>query len=118
MFGSHAIEHGSSRSSRWLRERRVRVALTIAAVEGLLYLVGALSWWLVVLLAAVGILLWAYAGRTSRSDALRQVTWIFAVSQVLVILVPPVFQLVKWAAITMVVLLAVGALVVLLRKRP
>lgn len=118
MFSSAPIEHGSSRGSRWLRERRLRVALAIAAVEGLLYLVGALSWWLVVLLAAVAVLFWAYAGRTSRSDTLRQLSWIFAVSQVLVVLVPPVFKLVKWAAISMVVLLAVAALIVLLRRRP
>lgn len=118
MFGSHAIEHGSSRSSRWLRERRVRVTLTIAAVEGLLYLLHALNWWLVVLLAAVAILLWAYLGRASRSDTLRQLTWIFAFSQVLVLLVPPAFVLVKWAAVGVVALLAIAALIVLLRKRP
>ena len=33
-----AIEHGSSRTGRWLRERRFRFTLWIAAVEGLLYL--------------------------------------------------------------------------------
>ena len=37
MFGSHAIEHGSTRTGRWLRERRFRFTLWIATVEGLLY---------------------------------------------------------------------------------
>ena len=38
MFGAHAIEHGSTRTGRWLRERRLRFTLWIAAIEGLLYL--------------------------------------------------------------------------------
>ncbi|HZQ15437.1 MAG TPA: hypothetical protein VFA82_01565, partial [Gaiellaceae bacterium] len=102
MFESQAIEHGSSRSSRWLRERRLRITLAIAAVEGLVYLLGALSWWLVVLLAAVAVLLWLYAGRTTRSDSLRQLTWIFACSQVLVLLVPAAFTVLKAIAIGVV----------------
>jgi hypothetical protein len=118
MFGTQAIEHGSSRGGRWLHGRRLRIALTIAAVEGLLYLVHALSWWFVVLLAAVGILLWAYAGRASRSNIVRQVTWIFALSQVLVLLVPLAFWFLKAIAIGVVAVLAIAALIVLLRKRP
>jgi hypothetical protein len=118
MFGTQAIEHGSSRSGRWLRDRRVKITLGIATAEGLLYLVHALSWWIVVLLAAVAILFWAYAGRSSRSDAVRQVSWIFAVSQVLVLLVPLAFIVLKAIAIGVVVVLALAALVVLLRKRP
>ena len=118
MFGSQAIEHGSSRSSRWLRDRRLRITLTVAAVEGVLYLFHALSWWLVALLAAVAVLLWLYAGRTSRSDTLRQLTWIFACSQVLVLLVPPAFVLVKWAAVGVVAVFAIVALIVLLRRGP
>ena len=34
MFGAHAIEHGSTRPGRWLRERRLRLTYWIAAVEG------------------------------------------------------------------------------------
>ncbi|MGN6797773.1 MAG: 4-(cytidine 5'-diphospho)-2-C-methyl-D-erythritol kinase, partial [Gaiellaceae bacterium] len=37
MFGSHEIEHGSTRTVRWLRERRFRFTVWIATVEGLLY---------------------------------------------------------------------------------
>ncbi len=118
MFGTQAIEHGSTRAGRWLRERRLRITLAISAVEGLLYLVHALSWWIVVLLAAVALLLWAYGGRSSRSDAVRHVTWIFAVSQVLVLLVPLAFWVLKAIAIGVVVLLAIAALVVLLTRRP
>jgi hypothetical protein len=118
MVGTQAIEHGSSRSGRWLRDRRLRIAFAIAAVEGLLYLVNALSWWIVVLFALVSLLFWAYAGRSSRSDTLRQGTWILALSQAVVLLVPLAFWLLKALAIGVVVVLAIAAVVVLLRKRP
>jgi hypothetical protein len=118
MFGTQAIEHGSSRSGRWLRDRRLRIALVIAAVEGLLYLVGALSWWLVVLFAIVTLLLWAFALRSTRSDILRQGSWILALSQAIVLLVPLAFTLLKTLAIGVVVVLAIVAVLVLLRKRP
>jgi hypothetical protein len=118
MYGSHAIEHGSTRSGRWLRARRFRLTLWIAAVEGLLYLLGVVSWWLVVVLAAIGILFYLYAGRTSRSDLLRQVSWIFAFSQTLVLVVPLAFWLVKLLAIGIVVLLAIAGLIYLFTERP
>lgn len=118
MFGTQAIEHGSSRSGRWLRDRRLRIAFLIAAVEGLLYLVGVLNWWFVVLFAVVALVVWAYVGRTSKSDTLRQATWILALSQVTVLLVPLAFWLLKWLAIGVVVALAIVAVVVLFRKRP
>lgn len=118
MVGGQAIEHGSSRSGRWLRERGLRIALIIAAVEGLLYLVGALSFWIVALFAIVALLLWALVGRSTRSDTLRHASWILALSQVIVLLVPLAFHLVKWLAVGVIVVLAVAAVVVLLRKRP
>jgi hypothetical protein len=118
MFGTQAIEHGSSRSGRWLRDRRLRIAFIIAAVEGLLYLVGALNWWFVVLFAIVALVVWAYVGRRSKSDTLRQGTWILALSQVTVLLVPLAFWLLKWLAVGVVVVLAVAAVVVLFRKQP
>jgi hypothetical protein len=118
LFGTQAIEHGSSRPGRWLHSRRLRITLSIAAVEGLLYLVHVLSWWLVVLIAAIALLLWAYGGRSSRSYSARQVTWIFAVSQILVLLVPLAFVVLKAVAIGVVAILAIAALIVLLRRRP
>ena len=45
MYGAQAIEQGTTRSGRWLRERRLRFTLWIAAFEGLLYLFHALNWW-------------------------------------------------------------------------
>jgi hypothetical protein len=118
MFGAHAIEHSSSRLGRWLRERRLRFTLWIAAVEGLLYLFHALHWWAAVALAVIAIGFWWYVARGHRSDALRQVGWIFAASQLLVLCVPVALAVVKAIAIGVIALLAIAALVVLFRERP
>lgn len=116
-MSTHAIDHGSSRSGRWLREHRLRFALWIAVAEGLLYLVHAFSWWLVVALAVIALGFWWYAGRTSRSYPVRQASWIFAASQLLVLCVPFAFWLVKAIAIGVVVVLAIVGLILLFRER-
>ncbi|HVC87866.1 MAG TPA: hypothetical protein VNC40_10630 [Gaiellaceae bacterium] len=118
MFESHAIEHGSTRSGRWLRGRRFRLTLWIAAIEGLLYLFGALHWWAAVAIAAIAVGFWWFAGRSSRSDLVRQFAWIFAASQLLVLCVPIALALVKAVAIVVIVLIAIAALVFLITERP
>ena len=117
MVGTHAIEHQSSRASRWLRQRRLQFTLWVAAIEGLLYLLHALRLWEAVVLAVVAVAAWFYTGRSSRSDLLRQVTWVFAAVQLLVLLVPLVLTILKGVAIALVVLLAVGALIFLFTER-
>lgn len=117
MFGTHAIEHRSSRASRWLRQRRLQFTLWVAAIEGLLYVLHVLHLWEAVVLAVVAVAVWFYAGRTSRSDLVRQLTWVFAAVQLLVLLVPLVLTILKGVAIALVVLLAVGALIFLFTER-
>ena len=77
-----------SRPGRWLRERRLRITLWIAAIEGLLYLFGVLHWWAAFVLALIAVGFWWFVGRRSRSDSVRQSSWIFAASQLLVLCVP------------------------------
>lgn len=118
MFGTQAIEHGSSRSSRWLRARRIRITLWIGAIEGLLYVVHVLHWWEAVVLAAIAVAIWWTSGRSNRSDIVRQATWIFAVSQLLVLCVPIALGIFKLLAIGVIALLAVVALVMIFMRRP
>jgi len=118
VYGTHAIEHGSSRTGRWLRERRLRITFWIAAIEGLLYLFGVLNWWTAAALAAIAVLFWWYAGRAHRSDTLRQASWVVAASQLLVLCVPIAFAVVKALAIGIVALLALAALILLFSRRP
>jgi len=116
-MGTHAIEHGTSRSGRWLREKRLRVTLWIAAVEGLLYLFHALHWWAAAALAVIAVAFWWFAGRTSRSYTVRQAAWIFAASQLLVLCVPVALALLKAVAIAVIAILAVVGLFLLFSER-
>lgn len=117
MDGTHVIDHGSTPTGGWLRQRRLRITLWIAAFEGLLYLFHALHWWAAVGLAVIAVGFWWYAGRSSRSDLLRQVSWIFAVSQLLVLCVPLALGIVKAVAIAVIAVLAIIALFVLFKER-
>ncbi len=94
------IEHGEGRSSRWLRNNRLRVAILIALVETALVLGDVIGWYIAVAIAAAVLLFHFFVGRKSKRTWLRELSWALAVSQALPVVVP-------FAA------LAVGALVVL-----
>ena len=111
------IEHRSTRLGRGLRDNRLRVALLIALVEGILVLVGSIHWWVVVLLAIAAVALYVMRGRSARREEARELSWIFAVSQVAVVLVPVLALVLTAFAVVALVLIAVVALVVLLRDR-
>jgi hypothetical protein len=111
------IEPGHSRLGRRLRENRLRIALVLALVEGVLVLVGSIAWWSVVLVAILAVVLYVAAGRKAGRQEVREVSWIFAVSQLAVVLVPALALVLTAFAVVALVLLAVVALIVLLRDR-
>jgi hypothetical protein len=111
------IEHGSNRLGRGLRENRLRIALVVALVEGLLVLFGEIEWWVVVLLAAGAVALYVTRGRAARREEVRELCWILAVSQVAVVLVPALALVLTAVLAVTLVIAAVVALVVLLRDR-
>jgi hypothetical protein len=111
------IEHGSTRMGRRLRENRLKIALVVALVEGLLVLFDAIDWWVVLLLAIGAVALYAWRGRSAGRQELRETSWILAVSQVAVVLVPALVLVATALAVFALVVLAVVALVVLLRDR-
>ena len=111
------IEHGSNRFGRALRENRLKLALALAVVEGVLVLAGEIRWWVVVLVAIGAVVLYIGRGRQARREEIRQTTWILAVSQLAVVLVPA-FALVLTAFLAVaLVVVAIVALVILLRDR-
>jgi len=118
MAVSHTLEHGSSRGGRWLRVHRLRITLVVAAVEGLLYLFGVLHWWFAALLAVVALGFWWYVARRHQSHTMRQVGWILAASQLLVICVPLALGILKAVAVAVIILLAIAALFLLFTQRP
>jgi hypothetical protein len=112
------IEHGSSPTGRWLQERRVRIALWIAVIEGLLVAVHVINRWVAIIIAAAAVLLYFFAGRESRSHSARQVSWILATSQAAVVLIPFLLILVGTFALIAVGLLAIVALIALFSEHP
>jgi hypothetical protein len=113
----HVLEHRSTRGGRWLRARRTRIALAIAVVEGLLVVLNVVDWWIAVAFAVAAIAFYLVAGRELRWDSGRQLSWIAAAAQALVVLVPVLVLVVGWLAIFAVAVLAVVALVALLSDR-
>ena len=108
---SSAIEHGTSRSGRWLRPRRVRIALWSAAVEAIIVAVfHDVSRFTVIVLAALAVVIYWYAGRKSRSDTFHEASWIFAVSQLLAVIAAILAFIVFWTAIVFVCIFALVAL--------
>jgi hypothetical protein len=112
-----AIEHRSTRSGRWLRERRLRLAFWTAVVEGLLVVFGVVSAWVALLVAAIVIAFYVLVGRSFRRDSLRQAAWVAAMSQVLVALVPVAAFVLTTLAIVVLAVLALLALALLLGDR-
>ena len=91
-----------SRIGRWLAERRLKIALGIAVLEGILVAV-AKGWsiWTVIIISAPIIAFYLFAGRSLDSDTGRQVAWIAAASQ-------------AFAVILCIVALLIGAFVLII----
>ena len=111
-----ALDHGTSRGGRWLRTRRLRLALWIAVIEGVLVVVDVIPG-LTALLAAAGVIaFYLFFGREARSPV-REASWIAAASQVCVALVPVLVLVIGALALVAVVILAAIALLVLFADR-
>jgi hypothetical protein len=109
--GHGTIPHGTSRTGRWLHARRVRSAFWIAAVEAIVVAIfHDVSRWTVIGLAIIAVALWLAAGRTTHSDTLRQLSWIFAASQLLAVIAVILAFILFWTAIIAAVILAVVGL--------
>jgi hypothetical protein len=106
-----------SPAGRWLRERRFRLALWIAVVEGILVLFGVIPKLAAVLIALGVIVGYFAAGKNLKQSVVREGALIAMGSQALVILVPLFLIIVGWLAILALVVLAVVAVFVLLSRR-
>jgi len=111
------VEHGSTRIGRWLRQHRTRLALWVAVAEGALVLFGVIPGWIALAGAVALVLFYAVLGRKLPTDAARHLSWIAAVSQVLVALLPILVALLAVTAVVALVVIAVVALVLLFVDR-
>ncbi|MGD0272731.1 MAG: hypothetical protein ABSB96_03265 [Gaiellaceae bacterium] len=111
-----AIEHGSSKSSRFLHANRFRIALIIVIVEALLVAFNAIALWLAVVIAA-GVLVLYLLGRHELSGSARELAWIVAASQAVGVLVFVLTLVAIVLVIVALVVLALAALGALLIER-
>ena len=106
-----------SKPGRYLREHRYRLTLWTAAIEGLLVFVHVIPHLMMYVLAVVAILFWLSTARKYQSFTARQLSWVFAASQSLAVLVLIVLFIAKAVAITLIAIFAVIALIVLFAER-
>ena len=111
------LEHGTTRTGRWLHAQRTRIAFWIAVAEAILLIFGVVSRPGALLVAVLVIVGYFWLGRRIHSPLARDVFWIAAVSQALVALVPLLLFVVTAVAVVAVAILAVVALVVLFSGR-
>ena len=97
------------KSVRWPND--ARIALWIALAEAIIVTVfHDVSRWSVIGIAIVAVAVYFVAGRESRSHTFRQITWIFAASQLLAVLAAILALILLWTAILAAVIFAIVAL--------
>jgi hypothetical protein len=112
------IEHGTTRTGRWLRTRRIRFALWIAVGEGIIVaLLHDVSRWTVIAIAIPLLAIYLFWGRNASSDTARQVTWIAGASQALAVVVVIFAFILSWLALLLAGIFAAIAILYLLSDR-
>jgi hypothetical protein len=111
------VEHESSRGGRWLRLHRTRLALWIAVLEAALVVFGVIPRWPAFILALALLAFYVFVGRNVRSDTVRHLSWIGAVSQLLIVVLPALLALVTFVAVVVLAILAAVALAFLFVDR-
>ena len=94
----------------------MRIALAVAAVEGIIVLAGGIPWWVVVALATAAVALYVAVRRQGSSEVV-QLGWIAAFSQLTLVLVPLIAAFLVVLAVAAVAVLALAALLALARDR-
>src|SRR5919204_5378044 len=111
-----AVDHGTSRAGRWLRERRWRISFWIGAVEAVVVAFSHYTRWTVIGLWVLALLLYLVA-REQRSSVARQIIWIFAASESLAVAAVVLAFILSWLAFVLVAVFAIVALYLLLSDR-
>jgi hypothetical protein len=111
------VDHRASSTGRWLRARRLKIALWIAVAEALLIVIHVIPKWPALIIAALLVGLYVLAGRSVRNDTARQGAWIVGASQALVVLFPILVAIVGTFTLIAIGALAVVGLIVLFSDR-
>jgi hypothetical protein len=116
-YQTPVLEHGSTRSQRWLRANRTRIALWIAIIEGVLVVFDVIDVLPALLIAALVVAAYFWLSQRLRAGLARDALWVGAVSQAMVALVPVLVLVVGTLALIAVGILAAVVLVLLLTGR-
>src|SRR3954469_17541814 len=112
------IEHGSSRLRRWVRPRRIPVALAISVIEEIIVAISQdYSRWTIVTIAIIVLGLCVVIGRRLESDTGRQIFWVAGLSQSLAWIVVIFSFIVVWIALITAGIFAAIALLFLFSDR-
>jgi hypothetical protein len=116
-YQTPVLEHRSTRTSRWLRANRLRIALVVAIAEAVLVVFGVIDVLPALLVAALVVAAYFWLAQRLRAGLARDALWIGAVSQTMVALVPVLVLVVGTLALIAVGLLAAVVLLLLLTGR-
>jgi hypothetical protein len=113
-----APEPRPDESAAWLHERRLKIALGIAVVEGIFVAVSKdFSRWTVIIISAPIIAFYLFAGRSLQSETGRHISWIAAASQAFTVILCVVALLIGPLTLILAGVFAVVALILLLGER-
>lgn len=112
------VEHGSTRTGRWLRARRIRIVLWIAVIEGIIVAFSPdLTKWTVIAIAIPILAIYVLWARNATSHTVRQVGWIAGASQALAVVVVILGVLLSWLPLVLAAIFAAIALLFLFSER-
>jgi hypothetical protein len=114
---SRTVEHGSTKTGRWLKERRIRIVLWIAVLEGIVVALSDFTKWTVIGIAIPVLAIYVVWGRNAKSDTAYQIAWIAGASQALAVVVVILGMLLSWLPLVLAAVFAVIALVFLFHER-
>ena len=111
------VEHRQGPTARWVRERRVSIAIAIAIAEGVLIVAGELSKALALVVAIAVVVLYFTLADRLKPGVGREIAWVAAVSQAIVMLVPVLVLLIGTLTLIAIAVIGVIALVLLFSRR-
>ena len=116
--GADVIDHGTSRTGRWLRQRRLTIVLWTLVLEGIVVALSPeISRLTVVIVALLAAALYFAAGRRTTWDTGRQISWIAAMSQSLAVVFVVFAHFIFWLALLAAAVFALIALLILWADR-
>ena len=114
-----AAERRPSGVGGWLAQRRLKIALGIAVLEGILVAVEEdFSRWTVIIISAPIIAFYLFAGRSLESHTGRQLSWIAAASQAFAVILCVVALVIGAFVLIIAGVFAAIALILILGDRP